>query len=124
MVRRVYCKQYNEWSPDIKTKLRRNNFGRYGGGGMMRHALFYDPMTFVMLDDQELIGWALVSNERITNGRGVYGGRPAMFWVKRRYRRQGVGTKLAKRIQKQYRRLEIEPYDVASENFFEAVGLY
>lgn len=105
MTRRIHRKLYKNWSPDIKTKLRRNNFGQ---DGLMRDCLHYNPLTYVMLDNNELIGWALVDNHY------------AMFFVKKRYRRQGVGAKLAKKIRRHHN--EAHAYSHDAPDFFEAVG--
>jgi len=114
MARRIHRKLYRNWSPGVKTKLRRNNFGL---GGLMRASLDDNPVTYVMLDDDELIGWALVL-------KCSYRGDFAMFFVKRRYRRKGVGTRLVERIKKHHDDIYVDASGSrAAEGFFDAAGL-
>ena len=91
-MRRIHVKNYSAWDPKTKRKLRRNNLGEYG---LMREALYQDPLTFVMLDEDELIGWSILINDY-----NFYIKHPlfGMFFVKKRYRRQGVGTALGMRM--------------------------
>ncbi len=73
-------------------------------------------MTYVMLDKREVIGWALVLERPTADDF-------AMFYVKTCYRRQGVGTKIAKRIKRDYIQLHVEPYNNSSDSFFNSVGI-
>jgi GNAT superfamily N-acetyltransferase len=76
-----------------------------------------------MLDGDELIGWALVlGEERYEWGWHGFGSNFAMFYVKKRYRRQGVGTQLADWIRKDHDFVTID-YSYRSEEFFLSVGL-
>lgn len=113
MARRIYRKRYSSWSSNVRVKLRRNNFGNEG---MMLEYLHYDPMTYVMLDGDELIGWAL-AHKYPPNGYF------AMFFVKRRYRRKGVGTQLAENIKQYYKKIYVRAEDSRSKSFFNTVGL-
>lgn len=113
-MRRIYRKLYSAWPLATKRKLQRNTFG--WRGGMLPTIRDYDPMTYVMLDKGEVIGWALVLERPIADDF-------AMFYVKSCYRRQGVGTKIANRIKKDYVQLYVEPHNRASDGFFASVGI-
>ena len=105
-MRRIHKKPYSNWTPIVKLMLRRATFGCVG---MMRESLVYNPMTYVMLDGDELIGWALVVKEHSNF---------AMFYVKKKYRCGGMGTRLATRIKKDYEDVHVQPWDDTSERFF------
>ena len=119
-MRRVYRKRYSDWSETVKAQLRRAN---HGANGYMRATLEYDPMTYVMLDAGQLIGWALVGDQGDTYA--CWDMQPeipmAMFYVKKVYRRQGVGTRLATRIRRDYKKVDVSTYD--AEKFFQSVKL-
>lgn len=119
-MRRVYKKRYSHWDADIKRQLRSANFR---ADGFMLSTLKYDPMTYVMLEDGKLIGWALVGDKG--DSFSCWSGeteRPiVMFYVKRRHRRQGVGTRIARRIRKDYSKVDVSYYDAPA--FFYRVKL-
>lgn len=89
----------------------------------MLYALRFNPITYVMRDGDELIGWALVAKANQHDYGWGSGGNFAMFYVKKRYRRQGVGTKIANRIMKDRRRINFGANDDEAVAFFQSLGL-
>lgn len=116
-MRRVYKKNYMDWPAPLRKKLRAATLGK---NGFMLESLKFNPVTYVMLDGDTLLGWALVA---------MHGENPmydwhnfAMFYVKSAYRRQGVGTRIAKRIKRDYNPVRFGAYDAPAARFFESVG--
>ena len=107
-MRKVYRKQFSNWSDPVQKQLREYNFGQWDG--QMYGQIAHDPDTFVMLDRGEVIGWALINNDW------------AMFYVRPEYRREGVGRRLADRIRKHYTP-RVDPWDDASQGFFDSTGM-
>ena len=113
-MRRIYCKYYSKWTDDIQTQLRKNTFGNLGLMiGVIRTK---NPMTYVMLDAKKVIGWALVDETSQSNNF-------AMFFIPKKNRRQGIGTKIAKRIKKDYHSFYVEPWNTSSQKFFDSVKM-
>jgi len=111
-MRRVYRKPFSAWSKKIQNQLWKLNFGEHDG--QMYRQIEYEPDldTFVMIESNEVLGWAMVTE-----------GGWAMFYVRDKYRREGVATRLAKRIKRQHKKLRVDGWDAGSCKFFESTGL-
>ena len=89
---------HSSWMREIiDTELKRRKDSRY---------LPLKQITVIAKDDDEYVGWGLIT---IHSKRHAY----YQLYVKPSYRRCGIGTKLAKRMEKYIRRIGIKQIEVA-----------
>jgi GNAT superfamily N-acetyltransferase len=91
----------------------------YGKTGWLRRDLVdsrndpnkYDKV-YMIKDGPQILSWALVYE--IDSAPGSL----AQFWTRKEWRRQGLATKIVKRVKKDFKRVKIIPHDEISESFF------
>lgn len=116
-MRRVYRKLFSEWREEIKRQLLALNFGYEGG--MLPVIRNSNPITYVCVDEGKVLAWALVTAEYDADMGRLY----AMFYTRSKNRRQGLGTRIARRIKRDHKDISVDPWDRAAATFFESVGL-
>ena len=119
---------YSECSPVLIEKLRYLTLlgsKEAPGSGMsevlddLEHGYLKDkdvPMI-IAHDDKTLYGWGLIAAPFYTNGKRI-----SMIYVDPLFRRQGIGTKIAKRLNR-YRDLYCYPWNDRAESFYDSVGM-
>jgi GNAT superfamily N-acetyltransferase len=94
--------------------------------GMMQSSLSWErknhPSTaraVMVEEDGNLLGWALIFGANPGRQREVH------FYVRKQYRRKGVGTILMKKVwhHTSPHEMRVDPHDSASSGFFNAMGL-
>ena len=97
---------------EIRKKIRDASFRREG---LFCEAMYVwgDGATInVAFLNDEVVGWAVHFFE------GVLGKETIYIYVKRKYRRNGIGTKLLSKLIKKFPNADVCPHDKISEKFF------
>lgn len=87
MTRKIEKKSYNKWPADIRKQLRSLNFRH---NGEMARVINNDQFvtTFVMKDNDKVVGWALMENKDL------------MIYVRKSERGRGYGTEIVRMVMK------------------------
>lgn len=118
---RVYHKKLFMCDKKLLNQLKRLNFGEEG---MMRGLLedariFVDSYVFYVFDEHHRVAaWAICCRKPENNNRFVMN-----IYVKQKYRRKGLGNRIANYIEKYSPKLIksplcVIPHDFPSDNFF------
>jgi GNAT superfamily N-acetyltransferase len=100
------------WSSSVRKKLR--SLSLRGIGDMSKIIARKKCDSFVMFDGQMIVGWAIYSMEPwYSTDSGDF-----MIYVRKVYRKQGVGRMLLQAAVKKYGVLRIHPWDRNSGKFF------
>lgn len=107
---RFECKKYLEFSSDVRRKIRDASL-RQRGVFCSKMAVFADRATIkVAFLNNGVVGWAAHFLE--------HGHHNIYMYVKRSYRRHGVGTKLLADMLNKFPSSVVHPHDKASKAFF------
>lgn len=106
-------RKFNCWPKEVRRHLLRLTLKESSG---MREAIENDNScdTIVAFLDEKPIAWALVDNDSHYQS--------AMFYVQRKYRRQGIGKKLYNKINNKVEDFVVYPHDQRSIDFFRFFG--
>jgi len=106
---KIVNKTYNNWTPIMRKHLRNLTFKE----GLMRNIVSTYPCdTFVAFENDLIIGWGIfILNKRITNN-------DFMLYIRKSYRRKGIGKKIVKSAIKKYGKISIYIWDNISSKFF------
>lgn len=70
--------------------------------------------VFFVCDDDKLLGWSLLFTD-------WYGNPMVFYYVRKANRRQGIGTRLARAVQRHHSTAHGVPHDSVSTSFFEHI---
>lgn len=106
-------KLFLDWPADMRKKLRDMTLG-YRYDSQMLHAvsLGKNPITCVAFVNKVPVGWSLVSCGKIGT---------VMVYIKRKFRKQGIGTKLINKFKK-YKKLSAISWSEPSYYFWRKIG--
>jgi GNAT superfamily N-acetyltransferase len=98
------------------SQLNRRHLGLMRRKLVLMRSSFPDDSQVVLIEDgaSKLLAWALVFPDRRSDSPGVY------FYVRRDYRRYGLGRKLLQAVCRQVEKPRVYPWDARSQGFFNA----
>ncbi len=107
---KIINKKFVEFSANMRKSIRSLCL-RDRGSAVWEFSNYPDLDMFVCVDDNNiLIGWALCNV--------LYNPVRIMVYVRQSMRRQGVGTKIMKSLNRKYRCHSVCPWDAKSRRFF------
>ena len=116
----IVHKPFLMWDEDMIRKLIGLTLQRGTSG--MREEIEAQPenlMTWVVMRNKEPIGWAL----QIFNNLYPRHPRTSMFYISNKYRRMGIGTKIAKRMENDgYKHFFGWGWNSIAKSFFGSLG--
>jgi GNAT superfamily N-acetyltransferase len=108
----IINKRYFDWSPAMRRQLR--SLSLRGEGDMCKVLAKKTCDTFVVFDNNIIVGWAIYSEDP------WYKAEPGdfMLYVRKSYRKKGVGRMLIRAASQKYGKLLIHPWNTNSGRFF------
>jgi len=112
--RRLVSRRADQLTPGEIKQCRRLNYGRDGEmHGRLQSLLAGAPGEALLIRglDDRIVAWALV----FLRDDRQYG---AYFYVPGKYRRQGLGRRLAAAVRRRHPQAHVHPWNKASDQFF------